>query len=101
MLFSYGCISTGDQTLDLQKDTLAAACCGQVCTDMTSGAGAQCDLDSMLLCSMCGKATRSSRSVAAAPDRHRQRTGSTRHRVSFPHRVDRHNHARGKADLPS
>jgi DNA invertase Pin-like site-specific DNA recombinase len=36
MLFGDGRVSSGDQTLDLQKDTLAANC-GHVCTDVTSG----------------------------------------------------------------
>jgi DNA invertase Pin-like site-specific DNA recombinase len=38
MLVGYARVSTGDQTLDLQKDALAVAECGQVFTDVTSGA---------------------------------------------------------------
>lgn len=40
MLVGYAHVSTGDQTLDLQKDALAVAACGQVFTDVTSGAKA-------------------------------------------------------------
>jgi len=40
MLIGYARVSTGDQTLDLRKDTLAAASCGQVFTDVTSCAKA-------------------------------------------------------------
>ncbi len=40
MLVGYPRVSTGDQTVDLQKDALAAATCGQVFTDVTSGAKA-------------------------------------------------------------
>lgn len=37
-LVGYARVFTGDQTLDLQKDALAGAECGQVFTDGTSGA---------------------------------------------------------------
>jgi len=98
----YARVSTGEQTLDLQRDALAKAGCTKVFEETTSSAKA----DRTLLKEAPRRrhprrlAPRPPRALPAPPDRVRRRPRNAGDRVQEPHRADRHRHPGRQARLP-